>query len=517
MLMQLIILERLAQRAPLRIDIEELRLANKMRKALSKIKSHQKGRKRIQEARGGLYSMGARGVYVKDGDLYSRNVVVKARYVKNNGIGFKEKIKAHFDYINRDHAGKENQKAQLFSEEDSKELLKNAAINFSESPHNFRFIISPEDGDKIDLKEFTKNLIKTIENDLDTKLNWIASCHYDTNEPHVHLVVDGKNSAGEKLLMTRDYISRGIRNRASEIVNNKLGLRTKNEIDRQLEISINKNNKNYLDVLIKDHVKDGILNLEKFNHEKHTDISAELLEKRLSYLQTKGLSIKLNEHEWSIRENYIQSLRELSRTSSIIERLSNNLSVDKERCELVSPQSLPDKGHKGQVVSRGYINEIDDQHFLIVRTEQVKYLYIELEKYSEKAPVKIGDWVHVAATKSFDGPKTSDYSIAQLAKENSGIYDARVHVEYAHQQKKLPPGVSAQEYVQVHLKRLEILAKMDLITQLSDKKFSIPHNFIEKISSKAQSDAQTHKAHIKVKQIPSPVLSSPELHRGLKK
>jgi hypothetical protein len=36
----------------------------------------------------------------------------------------------------------------------------------------------------------------------------------------------------------------------------------------------------------------------------------------------------------------------------------------------------------------------------------------------------------------------------------------RSHEEHASQQKKLPPGVSAQEYVQVHLKRLEFLAKI---------------------------------------------------------
>jgi hypothetical protein len=105
--MQTTILDRLAQRAPLKTDIEESRLANKMRKALSKIKYKQKGGKRTKEARGGLYSMGARGVYVKDGDLYSRRVVVKARYLKNSGDGFKDRIRAHIDYIGRNSASKE--------------------------------------------------------------------------------------------------------------------------------------------------------------------------------------------------------------------------------------------------------------------------------------------------------------------------------------------------------------------------------------------------------------------------
>ncbi len=65
--MQSAIFDRLSQRVPLKTDIEESRLASKMRKAVSKIKLHQKAGKNIREARGGLYSMGARGVYVKDG------------------------------------------------------------------------------------------------------------------------------------------------------------------------------------------------------------------------------------------------------------------------------------------------------------------------------------------------------------------------------------------------------------------------------------------------------------------
>jgi hypothetical protein len=292
------IMERLALRVPLKVDTEESRLASKMRRAVSKIRARQKSHKGIQEARGGLYSMGARGVYVKDGDLYSRSVIVKARYVKNNGNGFKEKIKDHLDYITRDHAGKDANKPDLFSENESKDLTKNAITDFSESPHNFRFIISPEDGDKIELKDFTKNLIKTIENDLGTKLSWVAACHYDTNEPHVHLVVNGKNDAGEKLLMTRDYISRGIRNRASQIINNKLGLKTSDEVARQLELSASKNAKSSLDDVIQNNIKSDQINLKKIDNKNFDDINTELLERRLSYLATKGLAQKSGEQSW---------------------------------------------------------------------------------------------------------------------------------------------------------------------------------------------------------------------------
>lgn len=519
-LMQSTILERLSQRVPLRVDVEESRLASKARKALSKIKSYQIQIKRLKNARGGLNSMGARGVYVKDCDIYFRSVIFKAKYVKNNGKDFSEKIKAHLYYISREEAGLEGQKAELFSNHDSALSISALAELFSDSPHNFRFIISPESGDKLDLKEFTKDLIKTMEKDLDTKLNWVSSCHYDTNNPHIHLVVDGRDDKGKKLLIKKDYLSRGIRSRASQISTYTIGLKTKKEIYNDISLSTSKSSKTYLDEVIH-YISlnscNEIIDLEKIKYKEFDFVDKNLLQKRLIYLEGKGLATKNEDNYWTINKNYLDTIKEIGRTSSIIERLSQKLSVNKEQCQIVSRETIPDKGYKGQVVSHGFTNEIDEIRFLVIKTEDNKHLYLELGKYSEKTPSKIGDWVHITATKPFEGPKASDHSIAQLAQKNSGIYDAEHHQVYAHQQKKLPPGVSIQEYVEVHLKRLEILAKIGLVEKISDKKFRIPQDLIEKITSTTQSKAKNHKPHIKVGQITSPTLSSSVLNKGLKR
>ncbi len=269
--------------------------------------------------------------------------------------------------------------------------------------------------------------------------------------------------------------------------------------------------------MIKNNINGNEINLKKIDNTNFDDVSAGLLERRLSYLGTKGLAQKSGEQSWSVKENYLDQLRELSRTSSIIEVLSSKLAISQERCELITPTSLSDRSQIGQVVARGYVNEIDDQQYFVVKTKQAKHLYVELEKYSENSPTKVGDWVRVDATKSFEGPKASDRSIAQLAEGNGGIYDARSHEEHAGQQKKLPPGVSTQEYVQVHLKRLEVLAKIGLATKLTDKKFVIPHNFLENIAAQAHSSAQKYQPHIKVTQVSSPTISSPKLSQGLKR
>lgn len=514
--MQSTIFDRLAKRSALKEDFEESRLASKMKKAIYKIKGSQRSSKNLKEARGGLYSMGARGVYVKDGSIYSRKIVVKACYVKNNKTGFAEKIKAYFDYISRDHAGKDAHKPELFSKESVQEISKDMIADFTKSEHNFRFIISPEDGDKLELKEFTRNLIKAIEKDLGTQLSWVASCHYDTNEPHVHLVVDGKNDIGKKLLMTRDYISRGIRNRASEIINNKLGLQSDDEITKRLEISAVRSNKSELDVVIKNNIKDDCINLKSLDNKDSEIIRPQILERRLNYLASKGLAFNQGEQSWRIKENYLDDLRALGRTSSIIERLSRKLAVNKDRCELISAASLAEKSPSGQVVGRGFVNEIDEGQYVIVKTEQGKHLYVELEKYSEKSPTKVGEWVRIDATKSFDGPKSSDRTIARIAEEKGGIYDAADHERQVLKELRLPPGVSAHDYIQVHLKRLELLTRLGLASKLSDNKFVIPDNYLEKLAAYAQSSAQKYQAHIKISQISPPKISSPKVSSGMK-
>ena len=57
-----------------------------------------------------------------------------------------------------------------------------------------------------------------MERDLGTKLDWIAVDHYKTDNPHLHVLIRGKAEDGRDLVISRDYISRGIRARAQDRV-----------------------------------------------------------------------------------------------------------------------------------------------------------------------------------------------------------------------------------------------------------------------------------------------------------
>ena len=85
--------------------------------------------------------------------------------------------------------------------------------------HHFRFIVSPEDGAELgDLKTFTRELMRDVERDLGTKLDWVAVDHWNTDNPHVHVLIRGRADDGQDLVISREYISRGFRDRAAERV-----------------------------------------------------------------------------------------------------------------------------------------------------------------------------------------------------------------------------------------------------------------------------------------------------------
>ena len=165
----------------------------------------------------------------------ARRVMVKARVVRIAGKGLALQ-RAHLSYLSRDGAGKDQERGEFYDREqegvEGREFLERGRRD----RHHFRFIVSPEDGRQLgDLKPFIRELMGQMEADLDTRLDWIAIDHHDTDNPHSHVIVRGVREDGAELRMDRDYISSGIRQRAGAILTRELGLETVHELDAKLE------------------------------------------------------------------------------------------------------------------------------------------------------------------------------------------------------------------------------------------------------------------------------------------
>ncbi|MBY0318682.1 MAG: recombinase zinc beta ribbon domain-containing protein [Reyranella sp.] len=165
----------------------------------------------------------------------ARRVAVKARVVKLNPqrgarrgrlFARAKAVDAHLRYLQRDGVTRDGEKGQIYSADrdvaDDRAFLDRGR----EDRHQFRFIVSAEEGVELsDLRETTCDLMKQMEADLGTRLDWIVVDHHNTGHPHTHILLRGVTDDGKMLNIAGDYIAHGVRERASEIVTLELGRR----------------------------------------------------------------------------------------------------------------------------------------------------------------------------------------------------------------------------------------------------------------------------------------------------
>ncbi len=159
---------------------------------------------------------GNRGTYGGKGRStrpYLQRCAVRVTYLSNKTRG---QWKAHGRYLARESATHENPVEEI----DIASRLENWQRSGDE--RMWKLIISPEFGDQVELRRLTADLMKRMEKDLGTDLEWVAAEHHNTEHPHVHVVVRGIRSDGAALRMSREYIQQGIRSVAESLCTKQL-------------------------------------------------------------------------------------------------------------------------------------------------------------------------------------------------------------------------------------------------------------------------------------------------------
>jgi hypothetical protein len=158
-----------------------------------------------------------------------RRVVVKARIVRLK-IGSRAAL-AHLTYLQRDGTTRDGGRGQLYGP-DGDQMDGRALMERSQGDrHQFRFIVAPEDGDRLaDLRGFTRDVMRQMEQDLCTRLDWVAVDHFNTGHPHSHVVVRGRDDVDKDLIIAQDYITDGLRLRVQERATLELGPETDQEL-----------------------------------------------------------------------------------------------------------------------------------------------------------------------------------------------------------------------------------------------------------------------------------------------
>lgn len=167
-----------------------------------------------------------------------QRVIVKALVSRHTGVGAAraEALGKHITYLGRSGAGLEGARPEFFDRSTGGLDAQAAAAGWRLDRHHFRFIISPEHGDRIaDLRDYTREVMRRVAEDLGQPgLAWIGTCHFDTDQPHAHVLVRGRRESGRDLVIPRDYISHGFRLRAQEVAQERLGDLSRTDAERRI-------------------------------------------------------------------------------------------------------------------------------------------------------------------------------------------------------------------------------------------------------------------------------------------
>ena len=324
----------------------------------------------------------------------SRGAVIKARVLRQSARS--ASLATHLSYLRREGVTRDGEKARLFGPGGDDADPKAFAERCEGDRHHFRFIVSPDDAAEMaDLKSFTRDLVDQMEKDLDTSLDWVAVDHWNTEHPHVHLIVRGVRDDRQDLVISRDYIKDGMRDRARDLITQELGPRTDLDIRRTLDRQVDAERWTQLDrQLVRDARDTGVIDLAPRPGEQPDLYHAQKVG-RLRKLESLGLSDQISPGQWVIDASAEATLREIGERGDIIKRMHRALTergIERGSASYVLAAEGLDTPIVGRLVDRGLDDELKGSAYAVVdgvdgRTHHIKLT--DLDAAGDSAPGSI--------------------------------------------------------------------------------------------------------------------------------
>lgn len=355
----------------------------------------------------------------------ARRVVVKARVVRQQGKRFRSApLARHIAYLRREGVTRDGARAHLFDAGSDEADSTAFAERCADDRHHFRFIVSPEDAARMeDLRGFARELMQDMERDLGTKLDWVGVDHWNTDNPHVHILVRGVADDGKDLVISRVYISQGLRDRAAERVTLELGPRSEQEIRTALESEIGADRWTSLDRALQD-VSDeggGVVDLRPGAGGEDPQLRR-LLVGRATKLEGLGLAEQVGVACWTLKPGLEATLRDLSIRGDIIKTMHRAMAdggVDPDVAGFaIHGKTLADPV-LGRLVERGLDDELKGSGYVVIagtdgRTHHVRFPDLDLTGDARiGAIVETRNWEDAKGTQRLSLATRSDFAVAE--------------------------------------------------------------------------------------------------------
>jgi hypothetical protein len=238
--------------------------------------------------------------------------VVKVRYAANRSGGH---WRAHGRYLARDRAQDSGRPGLGFDAESDRIDIASRLSSWERAgdPRLWKLIVSPEEGQRLDLRRHARELAGALEGDLGVHLEWVAIEHHDTAHPHIHIALRGRTGEGLELRMSREYVAHEIRMRSQELATRTLGLRSEHERAQARERGVEARHFGIVDRILEERA-DGARTISFEAAVPPSPLAQETrlqMLRRLEFLVELGLAERTGKRTWRLSEHHRPALRQM--------------------------------------------------------------------------------------------------------------------------------------------------------------------------------------------------------------
>jgi type IV secretory pathway VirD2 relaxase len=426
----------------------------------------------------------------------ARRVVIKSRFVVLKKAGAKS-IATHLRYVERDGVTRDGQRGQAYAATTDAADLKAFEERGQGDRHQFRFIVSVEDAEQLeDLRDYTRELMRRMEMDLEARLDWVAVDHWDTDNPHTHVVLRGRIGEGREggdLVIAPDYMAHGMRMRASEIATEWLGPRTELEIRQGLQREVEQERLTSLDRTLLRQALADLVDLTQ-TPEKTANLRQRqtLLRARLQRLEAMGLAEQLKANRWRLAPGMERFLTAMGERGDILRTMHRAMKGEQRELAI---EASPAMSIIGRIAGKGLADELHDRGYLVVDGTDGRAHYLKLPAGVDLAALPMGG---IVEAKPPAQERAVDRNIAAVARD--GVYRTAEHLAQLKQANDRDP----QSVVDVHVRRLEALRRTGVVERVADGVWQVPSDLTVKArrhdAKKAEGPTIELRSHLRIDQ-----------------
>ncbi len=399
-----------------------------------------------------------------------RRVVVKVHIARaGKGTGTRA-FGRHLDYVERDGVERDGTGGELYTRDGETADGRAFASRSEDDRHQFRVMVSAEDADQMDdLKSVTRSLMREAERDLGTRLDWVAVDHHNTGHSHTHILIRGRDYLDRDLVIAPDYLMKGLRGRASQIVTEALGPRRDHDIARAAQAEISQDRFTGIDRELAGLAQGDVVAIDPARGAAER-FQRSLRQQRLKHLEGLGLAAKQGPGEWQLKPGWDRALKAMGRRGDIVRALAAGIGSGAHLSDVrFFEERMPgDAPVTGRVLSQGPDDELRGTRFLLIEDLHGTPWHVAAASLEPGTLPPSGAIVEVSV--AAPAAKRADHVIADVAEQSGGVYSDALHRAF--------DPASTAAYRLAHVRRLEALRRAGIVLRNADGVWQVGADYL---------------------------------------